>query len=114
MFSKGDQYTIEYNFPTLVNFTMQLVTTDYNYKPVNNEGHQWAKGSDESMMYLITLSSHISYIISCHLPEMNQGWVRTYDSWYTSREDLGRRVFIAFEPAVAVVRCMGVKAKMAH
>ena len=61
---------------------LNIVGVDYNYKPKNNKGHQWAKGSNESMMYLPTFMTYSDCILSCHTPDINIAWVRSYDSWH--------------------------------
>ena len=103
---KTDKAAVKRAFPTLVNFVFKLIDTDYNYKPVKNQSRQWAKGSSGSMMYLITLAQHVDYIISCHMPELNQAWVRTYDSWYA--KDYEKSNYALTQPAsVAAPKAFG-------
>lgn len=83
--SADDRAKFEASFPTILNLAFTFVDADYDYKPKNNESNGfpvWAKGSSETMMYTPTFSEHASYILSCHMPEVNTAWVRSYDSWF--------------------------------
>ena len=86
--SKDSQAKMEASFPTLLDLAFTVVDSDYNYKPKKNQNNQWAKGSSESMMYLPTFMKHSEYIVGCHAAALNIAWARSYDSWYTSRNDL--------------------------
>lgn len=89
--SASEKAQFEKCFPTLVNMAFNYIDGDYNYKPKDNSSLKWAKGSDETMMYLATFLMHSDFIIQCHMPEVNTAWARSYDSWYAS--DLNEYAF---------------------
>jgi hypothetical protein len=85
--SADDKDKLEEVFPTVLNLALTLVDSDYNYKPKNNVNNQWAKGSNETMMYIPTFVEHASYIIQNHDQNLNLAWARSYDSWYQGDND---------------------------
>ena len=78
-----DRNNLERDFPTLINIVFTFLDADYNCEPGEQSVSQgWAKGSDETMMYLATFMKEADYILSCHEFSVNEAWVRSYDSWY--------------------------------
>ncbi len=85
--SVEDQAKFEAAFPTLLDVALTVVDSDYNYKPKDNQNNQWAKGSSNSMMYLITLVEYLDTILQCHDPNVCLAWAQSYDSWYAGEID---------------------------
>lgn len=78
-----EKKTLEASFPALVDMMMRLLDADNIYKPGDNTGiSKWAKGMTQTMAYIATLVSYSNYILSCHYPEVDLAWARSYDSWY--------------------------------
>lgn len=80
-----EKKTLEAGFPALVDMMMRLLDADNAYKPGDNtEISKWAKGMTQTMAYIATLVSYSGYILSCHYPEVDLAWARSYDSWYAN------------------------------
>lgn len=82
-----EKQTLETSFPKLVDMMMRLLDADNTYKPGEHTSIcTWAHGNNETMAYIATLVSHSKYILSCHYPEINLAWARSYDSWYDGED----------------------------
>ena len=80
--SAKDKSNIQKDFATLADFAFRFLEADRDRHPVYNSSLQWAKGSNETVMYMATFMEHAAFIADCHTPQVNIAWARSYDSWF--------------------------------
>ena len=85
---EGEAAKLEQNWPVLADMMFRFTDADWAAKPgkeytyPSGNEHAWAKNTDDYMMYSLTLMSHMWSTFLNHFPEIDQAWMRTYDSYY--------------------------------